>query len=170
MKPLAIALLLLAGTACSAPGPDAASAPSAPATPARGEATAATAPSEQPDAPPRTDESHTVVQATEGTTALAVGQVLEIALEGNAGTGYAWELESDGAPQLRREPAPPAPETTLADGPRMVGGSATQRWHFRAEQAGAVTVKLVYRRPWEAGVPAAREVVFGVVVGEAAAP
>lgn len=168
MKPLATALLLLAGTACSAPGPDAAPAPSAPAVPARAEVAAAT--SEQPDAPPRTDESHTVVQATEGTTALTVGQVLEIALEGNAGTGYAWELESDGAPQLRREPAPPALETTQADGPRMVGGSATQRWHFRAEQAGAATVKLVYRRPWEVGVPAAREAVFGVVVGEAAAP
>ncbi|MCW5579743.1 MAG: hypothetical protein KIS72_00120 [Luteimonas sp.] len=106
MKPLAIALLL-AGTACSAPAPETASAPPAPA---------AVADDGRAAPPPPRAQPHMVVQAVEGTTTLAVGQVLEIALEGSAGTGHAWELESDGAPQLQREPVPPAPDVAPADG------------------------------------------------------
>ncbi|MBP6216680.1 MAG: protease inhibitor I42 family protein [Luteimonas sp.] len=168
MKPLALALILLAGTACSAPDPNPDAAPP-PASTAPQPGAAAEAAGPPPSATPEGEPAPTVVQATGGTTTLAVGQVLEIALEGNAGTGYAWEFEADGAPQLQRAPAQPAPDAVQADGPRLVGGPTTQRWHFRAEQPGATTVKLVYRRPWEKDVAPAREASFAVVVDEAPA-
>ncbi len=164
MKPFVLAIVLVA-TGRGATGSDP---PQAPA------AVAASAPTEVartdavPSAPlPLPRAAQAVVQATAGTTALAVGQVLEIALEGSAGTGYAWQLEADGSPQLRLVPVPPSPAAAEPDGPRRVGGPTAQRWHFLAERAGEATVKLSYRRSWEPGAPA-REAVFGVVVSEAA--
>lgn len=161
MKLLVLALML-AATGCGATGSDPGRSPPAVAAPLPAQV-AGTAPAD-PASPPRA--SQTVVQATAGTTALAVGQVLEIVLEGSAGTGYAWQLEADGSPQLRPLPMPPSPDAA-DDGPRRVGGPTVQRWHFVAERAGEATVKLSYRRPWESGAPA-RDAVFGVVVNEAA--
>lgn len=166
MKPLVLAISL-AAAGCGATGSDPVQAPAGGAAPVPAEVSATDAAPTDAAPPPRA--SQTVVQATAGTTALDVGQVLEIALEGSAGTGYAWQLEADGSPQLRPVPVPPSPEAAESDGPRVVGGPTAQRWHFLAERAGEATVKLSYRRSWESGAPA-REVVFGVVVNEVAAP
>ena len=158
---LPVLAVLLVATGCGATDSEP-RAPTAVAAPVPAEV-APTAPAPPPRA------SQTVVQATAGTTALDVGQVLEIVLEGSAGTGYAWRLEADGSPQLRPVPVPPSPEAAESDGPRLVGGPTAQRWHFLAERAGKATVKLSYRRPWESAAPV-REAVFGVVVNEVAAP
>lgn len=108
-----------------------------------------------------------VPPAAQGNTVLTVGQVLEIALEGNASTGYVWDVVADGAPQLARAPSPPAAATDPADAPQVVGAPATERWHFEAVQPGTTTLRLVYRRPWETDESPEREAVYGVVVEQA---
>ena len=114
---LPVLAVLLVATGCGATDSEP-RAPTAVAAPVPAEV-APTAPAPPPRA------SQTVVQATAGTTALDAGQVREIVLEGSAGTGYAWQLEADGSPQLRPVPVPPSPEAAESDGPRLVGGPTT---------------------------------------------
>lgn len=138
--------LLLAGAACAATPPVAESAP--------------------------TQANPLVRPSADGTAVLAVGQVLEIALAGNASTGYAWEFVEDGAPVVLRAPPVPRPAAagtdTDSDGDAarrpMVGGSTVQRWHFVGAQPGEATLRMVYRRPWQQAVAPARTAVFTVVV------
>jgi predicted secreted protein len=110
------------------------------------------------------DAPEVVAPAAQGPTVLAVGQVLEIALQGNAGTGYAWELVEDGAPRLVRAVPPPRQEDGAPADPPLVGAATTTlRWRFRAVEPGQARIRLVYRRPWEQGVAPLREAVFDVV-------
>jgi predicted secreted protein len=94
-------------------------------------------------------------------THLRRGQLLAIALDSNASTGYAWEIVEDGSPVL--EPAPvPASATPAA--PPMPGAGGTSRWRYRAVQTGTTTLRLVYRRSWEQGVEPVRTASYQVVV------
>jgi inhibitor of cysteine peptidase len=98
----------------------------------------------------------------EGPVSMRVGQVFEIALMSNASTGYAWEFTSDGAPVLSRTtgPATPPPMDTQ---PPMPGAPSIARWWLRADKPGVVTVRMVYRRSWEA-VPPAKVVEYRIHV------
>ncbi|KAF1712358.1 peptidase inhibitor I42 [Pseudoxanthomonas kalamensis DSM 18571] len=96
-------------------------------------------------------------------TELRPGQEMEIALQGNASTGYQWELVADGAPQLSVLPSPATKESPEAKTGR-VGTSSTYYWHFRAERPGETTVRLVYRRAWEGDQPPADEASYAVIV------
>ena len=103
-----------------------------------------------------------VVQArADAANTLAVGQILEVALEGNAGTGYQWQVVEPGQPQLAAIAAP-AEATTAA--PSRPGGPTLQRLRFRAEQPGQARLRLEYRRPWERDEPAARSVDYRIDV------
>jgi predicted secreted protein len=96
---------------------------------------------------------------------LKVGQVLEIELQGNASTGYQWQLVEDGSPVVT--PATPPTSAATSDKPAepvMVGAPSTSRWWFQAAQPGRTTVRLVYRRPWEKDVPPARTADYRVEV------
>lgn len=115
--------------------------------------------------------AETPVQAVlDGETRIAVGQVLEVALEGSAGTGYAWQIVDDGAPWVTPQSAR-SPEAVAADpgAPQVVGGAQVQRWRFRAAQPGEATLRFVQRRPWEQDVAPAREATYRVEVYEAGA-
>jgi len=102
-----------------------------------------------------------VVQArADAANTLAVGQILEVAPEGNAGTGYQWQVVEPGQPQL----AAVAPAEATTDAPSRPGGPTLQRLRFRAEQPGQVRLRLEYRRPWERGEPAARSADYRIDV------
>ncbi len=163
MKPLAIALpLLLACSACAAP-------PQIPvAGSARGAAETVAAEAEAVLSTEAT--AATVPLSRDGDTVLEIGQVLEIALQGNASTGFIWEFLSEGAPQLRRfVPVATAAKTPVADDgkPPMVGSPSVYRWYFEAVQPGATEIRMVYHRPWEKDTTQKGESVFRIVVREA---
>ena len=94
-------------------------------------------------------------------TRLQRGQLLAIALDSNASTGYAWEIVEDGSPVL--EPAP-VPASVAPAAPPMPGAGGTSRWRYRAVQSGTTTLRLVYRRSWEQGVEPVRTASYRVVV------
>ena|SRR5687768_2895239 len=94
-------------------------------------------------------------------TRLRRGQLLAIALDSNASTGYAWEIVEDGSPVL--EPAP-VPASTAPATPPMPGAGGISRWRYRAVQTGTTTLRLVYRRSWEQGVEPVRTATYRVVV------
>lgn len=103
-----------------------------------------------------------VVDARAGDeTRLRRGQLLAIALDSNASTGYAWEVVEDGSPVL--EPAP-VPASAAPAAPPMLGAGGTSRWRYRAVQSGTTTLRLVYRRSWEQGVEPVRTASYRVVV------
>jgi len=97
----------------------------------------------------------------DGETRLRRGQLLAIALDSNASTGYAWEIVEDGSPVL--EPVP-VPASTAPAAPPMPGAGGTSRWRYRAVQTGTTTLHLVYRRSWEQGVEPVRTASYRVVV------
>ena len=96
-----------------------------------------------------------------GETRLRRGQLLAIALDSTASTGYAWEIVEDGSPVL--EPAP-VPASTAPVPPPMPGAGGTSRWRYLAAQTGTTTLRLVYRRSWEQGVEPVRAASYRVVV------
>lgn len=96
-----------------------------------------------------------------GETRLRRDQLLAIALDSNASTGYAWEIVEDGSPVL--EPAP-VPASAAPAVPPMPGAGGISRWRYRAVQAGTTTLGLVYRRSWEKGVEPVRTATYRVVV------
>ncbi|SDV46631.1 protease inhibitor I42 family protein [Chitinasiproducens palmae] len=78
---------------------------------------------------------------------LSVGQVIVLALPGNAGTGYRWVLV-DPKPLLEPdgEPVEVAPAQAAA-----IGGARLTQWRLRAAQPGEGALRAEYRRPWEQG-------------------
>jgi predicted secreted protein len=83
--------------------------------------------------------------------ALKVGNVLQIELPGRGGTGYSWSVVATGAPYLKL-----LSQETRQVKKGLPGGPVMQVWRFKAEQSGAVEVKMSYYRPWE-GVGKATE-------------
>jgi len=81
---------------------------------------------------------------------LEQGQILVVTLESNPTTGYGWEvaeiqesiLEQMGEAEFK-------PSET---GGPIVGAGGWEIFRFEAISAGQLTLKLVYRRPWEVGV------------------
>ena len=103
-----------------------------------------------------------VVGEDSGPAQLEVGQLLEVRLPMQAGTGYSWSQPSELSPSIEF-----INQVTLhplgAQG--MVGGSQTQMFIYRAIAPGEVTLTFGYRRPWETGVPPARIVSQRVTIG-----
>ncbi|MDR6841828.1 protease inhibitor I42 family protein [Pseudoxanthomonas sacheonensis] len=97
----------------------------------------------------------------DGETRLRRGQLLAIALDSNASTGYAWEIIEDGRPVLESAPVPASAAPAV---PPMPGAGGISRWRYRAAQTGTATLRLVYRRSWEQGVEPVRTATYRVVV------
>lgn len=73
------------------------------------------------------------------------GEVIELALEMQTGTGYLWEfyrLDGKHFKIVHTETKP------LTDQPR-VGGPMLQVWRLKAGAPGEVKLSLDYLRPWE---------------------
>jgi len=87
----------------------------------------------------------------DGRVTVVLGQVFAVTLESNPSTGYRWEwvdsqdsiLEQIGEAQFK-------PRET--GDPPLVGAGGWESFNFKAVNQGQMTLKLVYRRPWEEGV------------------
>lgn len=101
---------------------------------------------------------------------LREGEALVISLEANPSTGYAWQV--DRGPLAAQSQSilvqtgesfeTPRPQGSTdvepsATMPLMLGAPEIKTLRFQAAQAGETRLSLVYRRPWEEDVPAARE-------------
>jgi inhibitor of cysteine peptidase len=104
-----------------------------------------------PPTPQPTPEPQTLSEADAGTTVMVLmHDTIKVVLEGNPTTGFTWErapddesaviLEQLGDPEFQ-------PSTGLAGS----GGEFTFR--FEGVASGQAVLKLIYHRPWEAGVP-----------------
>ena len=103
-----------------------------------------------------------VVGENSGPVRLQMGQLLEVRLHVQAGTGYSWSVDADEADNLEV-----IDQSTLHPWgePPMMGGSQVQRFTFRAIGPGPGTLRFAYRRPWLGGVPPARTAEIDVTVG-----
>jgi inhibitor of cysteine peptidase len=97
--------------------------------------------------------------ADHATVALQVGQRMLITLPGNATTGFRWELLPGSEPVLIQEG-----KTDYQTEGAIPGRGGSFRFLLRAAEPGTSSVKLVYRRPFEPGVPPAQRFEVGVVV------
>ena len=79
---------------------------------------------------------------------LQVGDMLQVNLEGNPSTGYAWSVQGLDAGVLK---VVGEPEFHPASSALGAGGTLTYR--FEAVGAGQTTLKMMYSRPFEKGVP-----------------
>ncbi|MEN6428696.1 MAG: protease inhibitor I42 family protein [Phycisphaerales bacterium] len=87
----------------------------------------------------------------DGRVTAVLGQIFTVTLESNPSTGYRWEwvdhqdsiVEQMGEAQFK-------PRET--GDPPLVGAGGWESFDFKAVHPGQMTLKLVYRRPWEEGV------------------
>jgi inhibitor of cysteine peptidase len=101
-----------------------------------------------------------------GTVALALDQRLIVKLPSNPSTGYRWSVAQQTAGVLEPEGAP-----TFERGPDASAGAAgTEIWKFVPTKAGEETLRLEYRRLWEADAAPARVVSYKVTVRESKKP
>ena len=89
-----------------------------------------------------------VVGESSGPVRLEIGQLLEVRLPMQAGTGYSWAASGDSSALEFID------EVTLNPfgGAPTVGGSQTQMFIYRAIGPGEARLRFAYRRPWESGV------------------
>ncbi len=79
---------------------------------------------------------------------LKKGQTLVVTLEGNPTTGYSWEVAEPLDEQVLRQ----AGEAEFKQESEALGAGGVQILRFEAVNAGTITLKLVYHRPWEKDV------------------
>jgi predicted secreted protein len=90
-------------------------------------------------------ETITVTKAQDGREiGLKVGNILQIELPGNSGTGYSWLARDAGAPYLKL-----LDQATRQLKKDLPGGPVIQIWRFKAEKSGATGISLDYFRSWE---------------------
>jgi inhibitor of cysteine peptidase len=79
---------------------------------------------------------------------LGTGQTLEVLLEGNPTTGYAWSVDEldDTVLALTGDPLYEAERDAL-------GSGGTYRYRFEAIRSGETGMRLVYERPFEESPP-----------------
>jgi inhibitor of cysteine peptidase len=99
------------------------------------------------------------------TVALPVGTLFDVALKGNASTGFQWQvgkIEGDAVRQTGKVDYVPDKHPA-----RMVGFGGTFVFHFNVVKAAKTRLHLVYVRPWEKNKPP--EKTFDVTIDPAAA-
>jgi len=79
---------------------------------------------------------------------LKKGQTLVVTLEGNPTTGYSWEVAEPLDEQVLRQVG----EAEFKAESAALGAGGVQILRFETVNAGQITLKLVYHRPWEKGV------------------
>ena len=90
-------------------------------------------------------------ESANGTTfSVAVGEILDVALQANPSTGFTWEVTVVDETILR-----PFGEPTFDPESTLVGASGTMHLMFEALAAGTTTLELAYHRPSESVAPAA---------------
>jgi inhibitor of cysteine peptidase len=79
---------------------------------------------------------------------IRVGGQIVITLDGNPSTGYTWEAKALDTTMFEQV----GDVVFNSNNPGLVGSSGTLTLTFKALKVGAVTLTLVYHRPWETGV------------------
>ena len=97
----------------------------------------------------------------EGQVSLAVGQTLEVRLDSNPTTGYSWQVLDLAGGVLAQEGDA---EYKSSSSQPMPGQGGMEIFRFKAILPGEVTLKLVYRRPWETDVEPADTFELAVMV------
>ncbi len=95
---------------------------------------------------------------------IPVGSTLLVELPANSTTGYNWELKADDRASdivrvLGVDYVQPKPSR---DGTVVAGASGTFQMLLRVEKKGVYPLVLVYHRPWETDVPAAKSWKLGI--------
>jgi len=90
---------------------------------------------------------------------LREGQALDVSLEANPTTGYAWEVEELDEGILRQ-----LEEQEFEPQSDLIGAPGIQTLHFQAVGEGQTTLKLIYHRSWEKGVEPLKAYSVEVVV------
>jgi len=87
----------------------------------------------------------------DGRVTVVLGQRFTVTLESNPSTGHRWEwLDSQDSIVEQIGQAQFTPRET--GDPPLVGAGGWESFDFKAVNPGQMTLKLVYRRPWEEGV------------------
>lgn len=94
-------------------------------------------------------------------TKLSVGDTLNLLLAANATTGYAWAITNMDSTILQKEEAKYYADKVE---PKVVGSGGNQWFAFKATGNGNTTLKLVYKRPWEANTATGKVFELEVVV------
>ena len=92
------------------------------------------------------------------TISLSKGATLIVQLASNPSAGYSWALEGDPSPLKLVN------SEYKQDQSGKMGAPGVQQFRFKATADGASTLKLVYRRPWEKHVAAAKTFTLNVNV------
>ncbi len=91
----------------------------------------------------------TLTSADNGKTIDAVvGDKITVTIEGNPTTGFTWETEQLNSAQLQQLGEP---EYTAAS--NLLGAAGTYVFTFKVVGTGDFSLRLIYHRTWEAGVP-----------------
>jgi inhibitor of cysteine peptidase len=86
-----------------------------------------------------------------GSFEIRVGGTIELSLEANPTTGYAWEMDdADPETSLIEEIGEP---NFVSDNPDAVGAGGILTFTFRAVDRGEMVIKLVYLSPSPADAP-----------------
>jgi len=75
---------------------------------------------------------------------IAVGDLLQIEVEGNPSTGFWWHFQ-----ELDEEYLELVKEETEKVSKRRLGAPVLGRWRLRAKKCGKTTVSMAYYRQWE---------------------
>jgi predicted secreted protein len=80
---------------------------------------------------------------------LKLGEPFDIELPETPGSGFRWQMTSNGAPAVHLSGEDFQPSGG-------VGGQGIRKWHFQAIAAGASEISMELRRPWESAAPPAQ--------------
>ncbi|MBP7053334.1 MAG: protease inhibitor I42 family protein [Phycisphaerae bacterium] len=87
----------------------------------------------------------------DGRVTVALGQVFTVTLESNPSTGYRWEWV-DHQDSIVEQMGEARFKPRATGDPPLGGAGGWESFDFKAVHPGQMTLKLVYRRPWEEGV------------------
>ena len=91
----------------------------------------------------------TITKANDGQTVdMVIGGTLQVRLEGNPTTGYTWNIVDIDGDAIEVQG-----EVEFESSSEMMGAGGDIIYHFAAKEAGQVTLKLSYDRPWETKAP-----------------
>ncbi len=92
---------------------------------------------------------------------LSVGDTLNLLLKANATTGYSWAITNQDTTILQNDGAKYYADRVE---PQLVGSGGNQWFAFKAIGKGNATLKLVYKRPWEANTDTGKTFELEVVI------
>ena len=101
-----------------------------------------------------------VVDGTSGPARLQLGQLIEVRLPVQAGTGYSWFADDTSSKLEYIDESKYHPWGE----PQLMGGKQTQMFIYRAIAPGAATLRFAYRRPWLPGEPPAQTAEQRVII------